>query len=155
MVKSVFLLVFSFVISSLYAQEGHTIKVIPAPSLNENEIEENVPLAVIEVVPQFPACKNAEKARQRDCFQEHMNLHVRKNFNYPKEAYENKISGRVFVSFTIDKEGKVTNISTRGEAILCKEAERIVQLLPTFIPGQMRGVNVSTVYTMPITFRLD
>lgn len=155
MVKSVFLLVFSFVISSLYAQEGHTIKVIPAPSVNENETEENVPIAVVEVVPQFEACKNLERAKQFDCFQENMYRHVSKNFNYPTEAFENKISGRVFVSFTIDKEGKVTNISTRGEAILCKEAERIVQLLPTFIPGQMRGVNVSTVYSMPITFRLE
>jgi periplasmic protein TonB len=148
LICSAFLLAFV----SLQAQERAT-ELVPVPSLNDED--SNVPIAIVEQIPLFEACKELDKSMHRECFNQMINKHIAENFNYPDEAIKQKIGGRVFVNFIIDKEGKVTDISTRGEAILCQEAERIIKLLPQFIPGQMRGKNVTVAFSIPINFRLD
>jgi protein TonB len=136
-------------IVALQAQEK-TMEVV-----NVSDPEEEVPFAVVETVPQFEACKGVEPALQRNCFVELVNQHIRKHFSYPKEARKQKISGRVIVTFIIDSEGKITHISSRGEPILCQEAERIIKLLPPLQPGKNRRKNVAVTYAVPITFMLD
>jgi len=74
--------------------------------LIEEEEEEiiDVPFAVIEDVPVFPGCENVEKDQLRNCFQEQMNKHIRRNFRYPEIAQEMGIKGRVFVNFIISED---------------------------------------------------
>ena len=74
--------------------------------LIEEEEEEiiDVPFAVIEDVPVFTGCENVEKDQLRNCFQEQMNKHIRRNFRYPEIAQEMGIKGRVFVNFIISED---------------------------------------------------
>ena len=141
--------------------------VIESTETNEDEIVEiveveeefddvDVPFAVIEDVPIFPGCERVSKSERRNCFQEKMNKHIRKNFRYPEIAQEMGIQGRVYVNFIIAKDGQITNIRMRGpDKNLEKEAQRIIAKLPNMIPGKQRGRPVRVPFSIPITFRLQ
>ena len=58
--------------------------------------------------------------------------------------------------FTIDENGVVTDIQSRGpHPKLEKEAERVVKLLPKMEPGKQRKQNVKVKYTLPIVFTVQ
>lgn len=125
---------------------------------DEIKKEESVPFAVIEEVPVFPGCGEVVRNKKMDCFQEKLNEHIVKNFNYPKEARKKKIKGRVSVLFTINREGKVEITSTKapkGCELLEAEAIRIIRLLPKMEPGKIKGKAVSVKYAQPIIFNLN
>lgn len=120
------------------------------------EVEEEVKVnwITIEEVPIFPGCENAED--KRSCFQEKMNKHIGKVFEYPDIAQEMGIEGRVFTQFTIEKDGTIGEILLRGpDKSLEKEAERIIEKLPKMTPGKQRDQNVKVSFSIPITFKLN
>jgi TonB family protein len=85
-----------------------------------------------------------------------MSKHITKNFKYPQDAFNAGIQGRVLVQFTIDEQGNVDAIQMRGPKdgdSLEKEASRIVNKLPKFIPGKHNGKTVKVKYGIPITFK--
>ena len=129
--------------------------------VEEVEIEDDfedvdVPFAVIEDVPIFPGCERVAKSKRRECFQEKINKHIRKNFRYPEIAQEMGIQGRVYVNFIISKDGSISNIRMRGpDKNLEKEAARIIGKLPKMTPGKQRGRPVRVPFSIPITFRLQ
>ena len=123
-----------------------------------DDIDEEVPFAVIEDVPVFPGCEKVEKSKRLDCFMQQMAKHIKRNQNYPERAMEDNIQGRVSVLFVIDKDGSITNVQVRGPKggeLLEKEAKRVIEKLPKFKPGMQRGKAVKVKYSQPITFRLQ
>jgi protein TonB len=76
---------------------------------------------------------------------------------YPEEAKKNGVQGKVFVSFVVDEQGKVTNAKIeRGvEASLDKESLRVVNGLKTWKPGKEKGKAVKVAFTIPINYALD
>jgi protein TonB len=139
----------------------------PAPEIievveDEEEVEETViestetDQEVIEDVPIYPGCERVAKSKRRQCFQEQINKHIRKNFRYPEIAQEMGIQGRVYINFIISKDGSITNIRMRGpDKNLEKEAARIIGRLPKMTPGKQRGRPVRVPFSIPITFRLQ
>tara|TARA_B100000242_G_C43030966_1_gene480299 strand:- start:1129 stop:1830 length:702 start_codon:yes stop_codon:yes gene_type:complete len=122
----------------------------------EEDLDLDVPFAIIEDVPLFPGCERVAKSKRRDCFQEKIQQHIRKNFRYPEIAQEMGIQGRVFVQFTISKDGSISGIRTRGpDKNLEKEADRIISKLPRMTPGKQRGRPVRVPFSVPITFKLQ
>jgi len=116
--------------------------------------EVQVPFAFIEEVPIFPGCEDA--ADKRACFTENVEKHIRKHFNYPKEAQEMGVEGRVSLIFTIDTNGSITDIRSRGpHELLEAEAERIIKKLPIMQPGKQKGHVVGVPFSIPITFKLQ
>ena len=116
----------------------------------------DVPFAVIEDVPIYPGCEKVAKSQRRQCFQDQINKHIRKNFRYPEIAQEMGIQGRVYVNFVISKDGSITNVRMRGpDKNLEKEAARIISKLPNMTPGKQRGRPVRVPFSIPITFRLQ
>jgi len=140
------------VIESTETDEEEIIEVVEV--IEEYE-DIDVPFAVIEDVPIFPGCERVKKAERRNCFQEQMNKHIKRNFRYPEIAQEMGIQGRVYVNFIISKNGSITNIRMRGpDKNLEKEAQRIIAKLPRMTPGKQRGRPVRVPFSIPITFRL-
>ncbi|RTL11302.1 MAG: energy transducer TonB [Flavobacteriaceae bacterium] len=134
--------------ASSYGEEGGTAE----------EIDEEVPFAVIEDVPVFPGCEGVAKNKRLECFMEQMAKHIKKNQQYPERAMEDNIQGRVAVLFVIDKDGSITNVQARGPKggeLLEKEALRVISKLPKFKPGMQRGKPVKVKYSQPITFKLQ
>ena len=82
---------------------------------------------------------------------------VGKNVKYPEEAKEKEISGRVFVSFVIEKDGSVSNVKVlRGIGGGCdEEAIRVIKAMPKWTPGKQKGKPVRVNYQIPINFKLD
>ncbi|WP_232623039.1 TonB family protein [Pareuzebyella sediminis] len=114
---------------------------------------EVVPFSVVDEVPIFPGCEN--EADPRACFQAMVQKHIGKNFRYPEEALEKGIQGRVSIMFTIQKDGSIGNLRMRGpDALLEKEAARIIGTLPRMKPGRFKGELVNIPFSIPITFKL-
>lgn len=117
---------------------------------------EKVPFNLVEEIPLFSKCNNVPLIKQAKCFETNMTKHIIKNFNYPQDAIEAGIQGRVLVQFTINEQGNVEDILLRGPKggeSLEKEAERIINNLPNFIPGKHNGRTVKVKYGVPITFK--
>ena len=83
--------------------------------------------------------------------------YIQKNVKYPAIAKEYNITGKVYVSFIVDKSGSVTNVKVvRGvDKNLDAEAVRVVKLLPKYKPGKQRGKAVRVMFTIPINFTLN
>ncbi|GMN11533.1 M56 family metallopeptidase [Croceitalea sp. MTPC9] len=115
--------------------------------------QESVPFAIVDEVPIFPGCENA--VDKKACFQEKINEHIRKNFNYPIDAQESGIQGRVLTLFIIGADGKIKNIKMRGpDKLLETEVKRIVERLPQMQPGRQDGKAVNVPFSIPVTFKL-
>ncbi|MEO0900477.1 MAG: energy transducer TonB, partial [Bacteroidota bacterium] len=110
----------------------------------------------IEEVPIYANCNVKTDKKARECFQKSIFNHIRDNFRYPEKAQKQGIQGKVYIIFTIDKEGKVTNIRTRGpHPILEEEAQRIISLIPQMTtPARLNGKPVKIPFSIPITFKL-
>ena len=83
--------------------------------------------------------------------------YIQKNVKYPAIAKEYNITGKVYVSFIVDKSGSVTNAKiVRGvDKNLDAEALRVVKSLPKYKPGKQRGKPVRVMFTIPINFTLN
>ncbi len=115
--------------------------------------ELSVPFDVIEQVPIFPGCEDAED--KRACFQKAMYKHISKNFKYPEEAQEQGIQGKVNILFIIQEDGSIDGLKMRGPSPLLEdEASRIISKLPIMTPGKQKGKTVKVPFSIPITFKL-
>ena len=83
--------------------------------------------------------------------------YIQRNVKYPPIAKEYNITGKVYVSFIVDKSGAVTNVKiVRGvDKNLDAEALRVVKSLPKYKPGKQRGQPVRVMFTIPINFTLN
>ena len=100
---------------------------------------------IVENMPEYPGGKEALKND------------IIKAIKYPDKAKKDGISGKVFVSFVVNKEGKVEEpkIERGVDPLLDEEALRVIQQLKTWTPGSQRGVKVKVMLTVPINFALD
>ena len=78
------------------------------------------------------------------------------NIQYPKEAVDGKIEGRVMISFVIEKDGSVSNAKVfRGiDESLDNEALRVVNAMPNWKPGMQDGQPARARFTIPVSFKL-
>lgn len=81
---------------------------------------------------------------------------IAEHIQYPADARQAKIEGRVIVEFIIDKDGSVIEPKVvKGLSdSLNAEALRLVKSLPRWTPGRVNGKAAQTRYTLPINFRL-
>jgi TonB family protein len=76
--------------------------------------------------------------------------------HYPIEAREKNITGKVYMTFVVDKDGSLTDIKVaRGIGGGCdEETLRIFKLSPKWKPGQKFGVPVPVQLIMPFSYML-
>ena len=81
---------------------------------------------------------------------------ISKNVKYPEDAVKKKVEGKVFVTFVVDTDGKITDVSLMRKVFpsLDAEAIRVISGMPNWIPGKQKGQVVRVKYTVPIMFRL-
>jgi periplasmic protein TonB len=80
-----------------------------------------------------------------------------KNLNYPQEAKEKGIEGKVIITFVVEKDGSIADLKlTNGIGYGCdEEAIRVVKLMPKWKPAKQRGKNVRQQFILPINFNLS
>ncbi len=98
-----------------------------------------------EMKPQFPGGDMA------------MYKWIRDNIIYPAAAREEGVSGKVIVSFIVEKDGSISDpkVVRRKHPLLDAEALRLVKNMPKWTPGKMNGNTVRLQYYLPVTFKLD
>ncbi|GAB3926428.1 hypothetical protein GCM10028827_17390 [Mucilaginibacter myungsuensis] len=82
---------------------------------------------------------------------------VERNLRYPEKARSNNIQGRVSVTFIIERDGAITDITVKsGIGSGCdEEAVRCIKLSSgNWQPGVQDGLPVRVRYTVPIGFTL-
>lgn len=152
MLKMVFVAPFAIILICLILFGG-TVFAQEVTNETKEEASEsksvNTKEPVYTVVTKMPGYPGGDKAYQR---------FLSKNIKYPEEARKNGISGTVYLSFIVEKDGKVSNVKLlRGIGSGCdKEAIRVVSLFPDYEPGlDEDGKPVRTVFNIPISFKLD
>jgi len=82
---------------------------------------------------------------------------LNKNLHFPPAAQEEGISGRVILSFIIEKDGTLSNIAVDRPAGhgFDEEALRVLKLAKAWKPGQQNGQPVRVRYSIPINFQLS
>lgn len=120
------------------------------PKVVIEEPEEPAPPPKEEVysyVEQFPEFPGGERAMQE---------YISKNIRYPGAALNAGIEGVVVVQFVVGRDGKIINPKVvRDIGGGCgEEALRIIESMPTWIPGEQNGRPVSVKYTLPIRFKM-
>ncbi|TAL74322.1 MAG: energy transducer TonB [Bacteroidetes bacterium] len=105
--------------------------------------ETNEPLFMVEVMPSF---KGGDINKFREW--------VQKRTNYPQIAIDNKIQGRVFLTFIVETDGSVSNVTiVKGvDPIIDNEAVKAIQSSPKWSPGLQRGQPVRVRYSMSLFF---
>ncbi len=76
---------------------------------------------------------------------------------YPQQAQERNVQGRVTIGFTVDAQGKATNHRVlRGIGAGCdEEALRVVKTIPDeWVPAQVANQDIVAEYELTLTFRL-
>ena len=81
---------------------------------------------------------------------------IKSNVKYPEKARKKGITGRVYIGFVINKEGKIeeAKILRSIDPALDREALRVVCSMPDWKPGKQKGKSVKVSYTFPISFYL-
>ena len=111
----------------------------------EDVVEEEEVFLVVEEDPEFPGGLGA------------LSQFIADNIKYPQLAKENNITGKVFVSFVVEKDGSVGQVKVlRDIGGGCgAEAVRVVKTMPKWKPGKQRGKPVRTQFNLPVNFELN
>ncbi|PCH67553.1 MAG: energy transducer TonB [Bacteroidales bacterium] len=120
----------------------------------EEELDDEIKIFVIvEEMPIFrpDICKNNVEGNLE------LYRYINSSIRYPVIAQENGITGRVYVSFVVGKDGSISKVELlRGvDPSLDREALRVIQNLPKFEPGKQRGKPVKVSYSTVINFVLQ
>lgn len=102
------------------------------------------PLFIVETMPTF---KGGGLTEFRNW--------VFKRTRYPEEAIINKIRGTVFLTFIVEKDGSVSNVTVVKGAhpLLDEEAVKAISDSPKWAPGLQRGLPVRVRFQIPLDFR--
>ncbi len=112
---------------------------------DDEVIEENEIFTIVEDMPSFPG-------GEAELFK-----YLGKSIKYPKMASEADISGIVYMTFVVGKDGSIKDVKVmRGIGAGCdEEAIRAVKNMPKWKPGKHRGRAVEVQYNLPVRFTLS
>ena len=83
--------------------------------------------------------------------------YIKAHTYYPASALKEGKTGKVYVQFTIEKDGSIQNprIARGIHPALDSVALEVISQLPKFQPAKSRGEPVTVNFTLPVTFTLE
>ncbi len=105
----------------------------------------NEPFIVVEKMPEFTGGQAA------------LLRYLQKNLRYPSSALAAGVGGRVFLSFVVGADGRISEVTIlKGLGYgLDEEAQRVVRQMPSWVPGYQSKHPVPVRFTLPITFSIQ
>ncbi|MBO6099329.1 MAG: energy transducer TonB, partial [Prevotella sp.] len=102
--------------------------------------EETKVFDVVEQMPSFPGGMGA--------LMQYLSSHIK----YPVVAEENGIQGRVICTFIVERDGSITDtrVARSVDPSLDKEAVRVINSMPRWIPGKQNGTACRVKFTLPV-----
>jgi len=144
-------------VSNTEVPKGASITTATTPEVPKSTTGINT-MKTIEFVPVFPGCGDLDgNFAKQACMSEKIGAFIVKKFRADKfEGSEFTGKQRIYVQFTIDKYGVVTNVKANAaHESLKKEAIRVVTTLPEMIPGIQGNSPVPVRYRIPIVFQFE
>ena len=131
-------------IIDMSANKAENVEVKHVVIEEEEEVEEEEIFTVVEEQPAFPGGAAA------------MYKYLQENIQYPDAARNAGLTGKVYISFVVEKDGSITNTKImRDIGGGCgPEAVRVVKSMPKWTPGKQRGKAVRSAFTLPVNFSL-
>ncbi len=101
------------------------------------------PMFIVEIMPSF---RGGDINKFREW--------VQKRTTYPQEAIDKKIQGRVYLTFIVETDGSVSNVTVvKGvNPLIDNEAVAAIQSSPKWSPGLQRGQPVRVRFSMWLNF---
>lgn len=126
-----------------YGNEGYIIKC-------------NAPV-VYEIFPIFYGCeKSKTNLELNKCNQTSLQRHVKSNFDSGLSRGLKPGIKRIFVLFSIDTDGNISDIRAKAPSpVLKNEAIRVVKKFKVKTPGKQFEKTVRTKYSLPIAFKVE
>jgi len=114
---------------------------------------------IVEEMPRYPGCEveGWTKEKKYKCAQENLIVWIYENLKYTDEAVKNKVEGKVYAQFIVEKDGAISNINVvRDIGYGCgDQVKKLLSVMPKWIPGKQRGVPVRVLFTLPVKFMID
>lgn len=109
------------------------------------------------VTPPTPPEAPMEYVEQMPAFDGNLNEYLSRNIQYPPNAREANISGKVIIKFVVNDDGSVSNAKVmRGIGGGCEEeALRVVNTMPKWKAGKNNGKAVKVFFTLPVSFKMN
>ena len=103
---------------------------------------------VYDVCEQMPIFPGGDAAMMK---------YLSENVKYPALAIKAQEQGRVVVSFTVEKDGAISDVKVARSVTpsLDAEAVRVVKAMPKWTPGKQDGQLVRVRYNVPVSFKLN
>ena len=132
------------VVNAEVTEETKNIEITPVKIEEEEEEEEQQIFTVVENDPEFPGGMEA------------LYKYLRDNIKYPQLARDNNITGRVYVTFVVERDGSIANPRVLKDigGGCGAEAIRVVKSMPKWNPGKQRGKAVRVQFNLPVNFNL-
>ena len=117
----------------------------PVYDMGPTQLADGEEANVVDESPEYPGGMEA------------LYKYLAENIHYPEQAKNDQIQGRVVISFVVEKDGSISDAKVvRGIGGGCdEEALRVVNAMPKWTPGKMRGEVVRVNFNLPITFKLQ
>ena len=132
------------VVNAEVTEETKNVDIVQVKVEEEEEVAEEPIFTVVESEPEFPGGMEA------------LYKYLAQNIKYPQLARENGITGKVYVTFVVEKDGSIANPRIlRDIGGGCgAEAIRVVKAMPKWSPGKQRGKAVRVQFNLPVNFNL-
>ncbi len=130
--------------SSEVTDETKNIAIVQVQIEDEEDETETQIFTVVENEPEFPGGMEA------------LYKYLAQNIKYPQLARDNNITGKVYVTFVVERDGSIANPKVlRDIGGGCgAEAIRVVKSMPKWTPGKQRGKAVRVQFNLPVNFNL-
>ncbi|MBQ7967306.1 MAG: energy transducer TonB [Bacteroidaceae bacterium] len=115
---------------------------------DEKEAKEPVANRIFQVVEERPQFPGGDVALMK---------YLQDSLRYPAVCVEQQLQGRVIVQFVVNPDSTISDakVIKPVNPHFDKEALRVVNAMPKWIPGKLRGKPVRVRFTVPVTFRLE
>lgn len=81
---------------------------------------------------------------------------LQENIVYPNEVIGNEIISRIFISFIVETDGRISQPTVISKCENCsKIVENLILSSPQWIPAQLNGRNVRSKYLLPMHIDFD
>lgn len=114
------------------------------PGIGSGE-ETDEPFVIVEIMPMF---RGGDINRFREW--------VQKRTTYPQLAIDNRIQGKVLLTFIVEPDGSLSNVTVlKGvDPLIDNEAVKAIESSPKWSPGYQRGKPVRVRYSMWLNFQI-
>jgi protein TonB len=140
------LLVLLFIVSCNAKEPG-------APSPDMTVSPDGIPELIdiseeYDLLDQFPAYAGGDGQ-----FRDYLKTHIK----YPQKAIDSHVSGKVFASFIVEKDGTFSNLEIlKGIGYGCdEEVLKVLRNMPAWSPGKIGNQSVRVKMVIPVAFEKD